>query len=117
MGKIRTIKQTGNISRFFGQKTAQLVDVHSKLVKKVSDELKDYTGYTFPRKGTCIVATFIGDKGIPFTEIRPYSAASLLSLEKKLKNEVFLIDRPVKENDIHSPETQEALPLPQEENA
>jgi hypothetical protein len=91
----REISCTGNIPRFYGQKRACLIAVTSKPVVQLSKALREHTGYSEKFKGRCILLTFQGDQGVPFVEVRPYTTARLLSLEKHLNSE-FLVGWPQK---------------------
>lgn len=96
---MKTIPCTGNTVRFADQKTARLVDVSICIVKDLAPEwIVTVLGQDKQPKGTCLVLSYVGDKGIPFACIRNYGSASYRSLRKKIGQE-YEIEQPVVEQE------------------
>ena len=92
-----TIKYTGNIERFAGQRTGKLLSAELQIVKDIKPELREYMGGDLPR-GSSILCVYQGEKGIPFVELRNYGSAALSRL-KKAVGQAFEIDCPVTESE------------------
>ena len=88
-----TIKYTGNLDRFAGQRTGKLLSAELQIVKDIKQELKDHIGGDLPR-GSSILCVYLGEKGIPFAELRNYGSSALSRLKKSV-GQVFEIDVPI----------------------
>lgn len=89
-----TIKYEGNLSRFAGQKKGKLVHVEPMPIKEVSHELLELIGMEKPVNNKMVACcTFVGEKGIPFTEIRKHGSSLITKLKAEIGHE-FIIDRP-----------------------
>lgn len=92
-----TIKFEGNTARFACQKKGRLVHVDIMPIKEISPELLELVGMEKPTTNrTASICTFVGEKGIPFTEIRNYGASLITKLKAEIGHE-FAIDCPVTE--------------------
>jgi hypothetical protein len=98
-----TIKFTGNKDRFAGQKKGILLSADLKIVKEMSDELKSNVGEDCIPRGSSILCVYVGEKGIPFVELRNYGSATLHKLKKSIGQE-FEVDMPI-------PDNQERMPI------
>ena len=87
----KIIKYTGNTDRFAGQRTAILLRAELQIVKEMSDELKRHVGNDAIPRGSAILCTYIGDKGIAFSELINYGCHALSRL-KKMIGQSFSID-------------------------
>lgn len=87
-----TIKFTGHRERFANQRKGRLLSADLQIVKEMSEELKAHVGEPFPR-GSAIRCVYIGEKGIPFVELRNYGSTALLRLRKSIGME-FEIEWP-----------------------
>lgn len=87
------IKYTGDKSRFMGQKTGVLLESRLEIVKEMSPELKKHLGLNDLPRGSAILCIYIGEKGVPFAELKNYGSATLSRLKKK-KGERLLLDIP-----------------------
>jgi hypothetical protein len=86
------IKYAGNTDRFAGQKNCTLLSAELQIVKEIKPELKEHIGGELPR-GSAIRCVFIGEKGIPFVELRGYGCAALSRLKNSI-GQMFEIDIP-----------------------
>lgn len=75
---VNKIKFKGNTERFAGQSSAILLSAELGIVKTLSPELKAHVGESIIPRGSCIIAIYKGNQGIPFADIRNYGSASLL---------------------------------------
>ena len=92
-----TIKFNGNTTRFAGQRKGILLSADLQLIKELSEELKVHVGEDCIPRGSAIRCVYVGEKGIPFTELRNYGSATLHKLKKSIGQE-FLIDAPIPDN-------------------
>jgi hypothetical protein len=87
------IKIGSILSNMHEQKTAQLIRVSILRTRDLSEYFVNlFNGQELPR-GTCIQCIYIGDKNIPFSEIKRYGSASWRNLEKRI-GEQFEIEQP-----------------------
>lgn len=91
------IKFMGNTDRFCGQRKGTLLSAGLQIVKEISPELRAHVGDDSIPRGSAIRCVYIGEKGIPFVELRNYGSASLLKLQSSIGQE-FTVDCPVVEN-------------------
>lgn len=86
------IKRDAILSWYFEQKTANLVSVHILRTRDLSPYFKGLFVNRILPNGTCIHCIYVGDKHIPFSEIKRYGSATWRALESKL-NQVFEIEQ------------------------
>lgn len=92
-----TIKYEGNLNRFAGQKKGRLVHVDIMPIKEISPELLELVGMEKPTTNrTASICTFVGEKGIPFVEVRNYGASLITKLKAEIGHD-FAIDCPTTE--------------------
>lgn len=93
---INEIKYTGNQDRFAGQVTGKLLSAELQIVKEMSKELLEHIGEGAIPRGSAIRCVYVGEKGIPFVELRNYGCSALSRL-KNMIGQSFTIDRPMNE--------------------
>lgn len=81
-----------NSERFAGQTSAKLVSATMSIVKDIPHEwiVKNIDNNKQIR-GTCIILSFVGNKGIPFAVVKSYGSATLRRYRDRLIGKDFEI--------------------------
>ena len=92
------IKYSGNLDRFCNQKTGTLVFVSQLVAKKIHLQLYTHVGKKINLMSVRqhIHCIYVGDKGVPFSDITSYGGGRFLRLQS-LVGQTFEIDYPATE--------------------
>lgn len=99
--EMKSIEYKGNLHRFGGQKTAQLLAVQQIASKEIDPMTISHVGREIDTKGvrSYLLLTFVGNRGIAFQDILNFGTARQLSLKADIGT-WFPIDSPATEEQV-----------------